>query len=152
MGKNPRVRAHAVRTRDALVKAAVAVVAAALAIGTTGCLHDADTTEDPAARRYTRAETIACLRSNGATVNALSASDRHLRALRDLAQGRTVEVRRGETTTALAFASDVAGAALLVELLAVPGNPYQVTRRGNVVALYRLPSATAESLTAPCFE
>ena len=38
----------------------------------------------------------------------------------------------------MAFARDVAAAALLVELLSVPGSAYKVVRRGNVVVL--LPS------------
>ena len=118
------------------MRAALALTVGVLVMGASGCTGDDEPSEDPASAPFSQETTLACLRNEGATIAGLRPSDQQRRALRDLAQGRTVEVRLGGTDIALAFAPDVAAADLLVELLTVPGNPYAINRRGNVVVLY----------------
>lgn len=135
------------------MRLAVTLAVGLLALGAAGCTTDDDTpttaqpSENPAAAPFSRSEALACLRKEGTTVQALRPSDQQLRALRDLAQGRSILVHLDGTIIPMAFARDVAAAALLVELLSVPGSAYKVVRRGNVVVL--LPnedSALNESL------
>jgi hypothetical protein len=57
--------------------------------------------------------------------------------LRDLAQRRAFEVRVGGDVVAVAFAPNVAGASLLVELLTLPDTHYEVVQRENVALLHR---------------
>ena len=117
-------------------------LSAALAIALAGCAGDdsprGDTVQaDPASAPITRSAAEACLEAAGATLGELRASDARLRSLRDLAQGRSIEVRAEIGVVYLAFARDVARAELLAELLEVPGGPYKVQRTANVVVLYR---------------
>ncbi len=90
--------------------------------------------------RYALGPTRSCLEERGAAVSPIRPADPQLRALRDLAQRTSLEVRfRGETV-GLAFGD----AKLLAELLRVPDDPYLVDVRRNAVLMYR-PSARAEA-------
>ena len=134
------------------MRAALALTVGVLVVGASGCTGDNDPTDDPASAPFSRKATLACLRSEGATIAEIRPSDRHRRALRDLAQGRTAEVRLDGTAVALAFARDVAAADLLVELLTVPDNPYEIIRRGNVVVLQRPAEEAGTSVVSGCLE
>jgi hypothetical protein len=103
-----------------------------------------------AAVTYAMAPTRRCLVKLGAVVGRVRASDARLRALRDLAQRNSFQAMLGGRTVAMAFGRDVAAAQLLVELLTVPRDPYRLTRRANVVFLYRPRSRQAFSRAASC--
>ena len=139
------------------MKIVVAATLAVLALAAPGCANDdsamsTGSDEDPASAPSRRAETLACLREHGATVTPLRPSDRELRALRDLAQGDSVEVRLDGATVAMAFAEDVGGAQLLVELLTVPDGAYEIVRSGNVVVLHRPSAGAGLAAVTDCLE
>lgn len=105
----------------------------------------------PAARTYTLVATRRCLeRRRGVTVSPLKPSDAHLRAFRDLTQRKSVLVRIGKSSVALAVAKQQADALLLVELVRVPSNPYRVEQRVNAVLLFRPASRTALTTVRAC--
>ena len=137
------------------MKVALALAVGVLALGTAGCTDDdtpttATQSENPAAVPFSRSETLACLRSEGATVDALRPSDQQRRALRDLAQGRAMEVHLDGAIIPVAFAHDVAAAELLVELLTVPDSAYEIVRRGNVVVLQPSEHSALNNSLARC--
>jgi len=130
---------------------------AALAVGLSGCFGDqkpADdaSTSDPWAAPYALAAAEACLRARGASVQPLRPRDAQLRALRDLAQRRSLEVHIDGALVGAAVAPDAAGAELLVELLQLPNSPYEIVRRGNVVVLRRPADADASRAVLVCLE
>jgi hypothetical protein len=126
-----------------------------LAVGLTGCLGnkgpaDDAPSSDPAAALYSQAATEACLRDRGASIRRLRPLDAQLRALRDLAQHRSLEVHLDDALVGAGFAPDIAGAQLLVELLQVPSSPYAVVRRGNVVVLHEPTDDAAFQVVSAC--
>ena len=58
-----------------------------------------------------------------------------LRALRDIAQKTSAEVKIRGATVALAFGHSTSDGALLYELLQIPNDPLHLDRRRNVVLL-----------------
>ena len=136
------------------MRAALALTVGVLALGTTGCTEGGspttETAERPAAAPYSRSKTLSCLRSEGATVDALRPANQQLRALRDLAQGRSFEVHVERSIFAIAFARDVAAAQLLVELVSVPGGSYDAVRSGNVVVLHQSEGSALNAALARC--
>ena len=91
----------------------------------------------PAAAPYSLRATTQCLERRGAAVARVRPLDSSLRALRDLSQRTSREARFGQQSISLAFAKSDTGAALLVELLRRPRDPYRFDRRRNVVLMYR---------------
>ena len=128
---------------------------AVFAVALSGCLGaqeptDGAAADDTAVAPHTQTETEACFRNRGASVQTLRPLDAQLRALRDLAQRRSVEVHLDGALMGAAFAPDVAGAELLVELLQVPNTQYEIARRGNVVVLYRPGDDSAFQVVSAC--
>lgn len=128
---------------------------AALAVGLPGCFGGDEPTDDasttgPATAVYAQAATEACLIDRGAAVRRLRPLDAQLRALRDLAQRRSLEVHVADALVGTAFAADSSRAELLVELLQVPESPYRVVRRGNVVLLHRPADDAAFQVVSTC--
>lgn len=86
---------------------------------------------------YELAATRRCLTGTGAVVRRLDADAGRLRALRDLAQKTSYEVRVDGTRIGLVIAASVADARLLEMLLRAPGDTYRLERRRNAVLMYR---------------
>jgi hypothetical protein len=82
-----------------------------------------------------RRPVIACLVRAGGRVGPVVPADARLRALRDLAQKTSMQVRIRGVVVGLAFQPDAASAGLLAELLRVPRDPYHLNRRGTVIVL-----------------
>ena len=80
--------------------------------------------------------TLQCLERRRLSVDMRLPADPRLRALRDLAQKKSVVVHVGQARLGLAVTSGVSEAELLVELLSAPG-PYGILRRRNAVVVYR---------------
>lgn len=107
-------------------------------------------TRRPAASPYELRPTVTCLRRRGAVVGRVSGDDATLRSIRDLAQRTSRSVTlRGETAW-LAVGKSVAEAQLLIELLALPGQPYDVARHGNAVVIRRSGSVTTSKAAVAC--
>lgn len=141
--------------------AAVAVALAAAAAAAGGCSGGGGSgsgsgvptaTGGPPVRaaRYALRPTAACLTRDGARVASVARDDPRKRALADLAQRRSVEVRYGRRSTLLAFTPSPSHAALVAEVLRVPGNPYVVRVRRNVVTMYLPGARPAATRAARC--
>lgn len=104
----------------------------------------------PAASPYELPATVACLRQRGAKVRGVAGTDATLRSLRDLAQRTSRSVTlRGETAW-LAVGGSVAEAQLLTDLLALPGQPYAVSRHGNAVVMRRVGKLQTSKTAVAC--
>jgi hypothetical protein len=125
-----------------LVGAALVVLVAA------GC--SAHSASDPAAAPYLEGPTEACLRADGAAIRPLHPTTPAFRMLGDLAQRRSFEVRLDGAVVGVAFAKDVAGAQLLVDLLTLPNVRYEADDHGNVVVLHRSAEAETAANVASC--
>ena len=132
-------------------------IAAATVVLAAGCGSDAAVAptaraseEDPAAAPYQRSITVACLVKRGASVRQIRPTNTAFQALQDVARGQAREVLVKNRRVALAFARNIAGAELLVELLTVPTDSYRVERRGNVVLLYRARDARTLAIVVRC--
>lgn len=89
---------------------------------------------------YAIEPTRRCLRSTGAAVSAIRSTDPRLRALGDLAQRTSLEVRLDGRPLGVAFGN----AELLESLLRVPDDPYRLEVRGNVLLMFR-PTARVQA-------
>ena len=98
------------------------------------------TTSAPPLSPYELAPTRRCLRSAGVEVSAVRSTDSRLRALGDLAQRTSLELKFGGRGLGLAFGD----ARLLRSLLLVPNDPYRLEVRRNVLLMYP-PSARDEA-------
>jgi hypothetical protein len=85
---------------------------------------------------YTLGATVRCVRATGATVGKVPRVGTDRSQLRDLAQRTSFEVRAKGRFVDVALAPSPSGAQLLLELLDVPQNKYEVSARGNAVLLY----------------
>ena len=86
-----------------------------------------------AARPYALGPTRRCLRSGGFAVSRVTSADPRLRALGDLAQRTSLEVRREGRTLGLALGD----AHLLESLLRVPNDAYRLEVRRNALLMFR---------------
>jgi len=89
---------------------------------------------------YQLAPTRRCLRAAGFVVTAVRSTDPRLRALGDLAQRTSLELRVNRRTLGLAFGDT----RLLLSLMRVPDDPHRLEARRNALLMY-LPSARAEA-------
>jgi hypothetical protein len=94
----------------------------------------------PSLPPYTLAATRRCLISAGFAVSPIRSDDQRLRALGDLAQRTSLELRLAGQTLGLAFGDT----RLLASLLAVPNDPYRLEVRRNALLMYR-PTARREA-------
>lgn len=94
----------------------------------------------PAPAAYELAPTRSCLLTAGFAVSTVRTKDPRLRALGDLAQKSSFELRSGGHTVGLAFGDT----RLLLSLLRVPNDPYRLETRRNALLMYR-PSARDEA-------
>lgn len=144
-------RAKRRASRGALVLVLVLGAAATSLLAGCGDRQSARTPTEPQAaaastesRRasagYALEATRKCLEQRGLAVSPIRPTDARLRALRDLAQHTSLQVRLRGKTVGLALGD----ARLLAELLRVPDDPYLVDVRRNAVLMYR-PSARAEA-------
>ena len=136
------------------MKVLAAFVATVIMLG-AACGEDGDapvaqSVVAPTASPYSRSKTVACLTTRGATVQKIRPTDPRLRAIRDVAQRQSVEIRLKDARLAVAFGRNIAEAQLLVELLTVPSDPYRIQRRGNVVILYRARDSRTFAIVARC--
>jgi hypothetical protein len=83
-------------------------------------------------------------------VGPVRPSDTRLRALRDLAQKTSVQARVGRDVVGLAFTRTASEAQFLAELLEVQKDPYRLSRRRNVVLLYRPAPSGARTAVGAC--
>jgi hypothetical protein len=90
-------------------------------------------TTTPQEPPYALAATRSCLLAGGAAVSPIRSTDPRLRALGDLAQRASLEVRLGGQTLGVAFGD----AGLLESLLLVPDDPYVLEVRRNALLMYR---------------
>ena len=90
---------------------------------------------------YSLAATRRCLEGAGFAVSKVRSPDPRLRALGDLAQQTSLELRRGARTLGVAFGDTQ----LLLGLLRVPNDPYRLEVRRNALLMYR-PSARAAAV------
>ena len=129
----------------------LAVLLLAALPGCAGGNGSAATTQavEPAVR-HTLTATSRCLRAKGATIRRLRPLDPRLRAMRDLAQRTSHEVRVRGKIVGVAFQRDEADARLLLELLRVPNDPYRLVRDGNVVVMSRKPDRAAHATVVGC--
>lgn len=100
----------------------------------------AETATNPASPPYALAPTRRCLRSAGFVVSKVRSADPRLRALGDLAQKTSLELRFSGQTLGLAFGDT----RLLASLLQVPDDPYRMEIDRNALLMYR-PAARAEA-------
>jgi len=99
---------------------------------------------------YSLAASTRCLRANGATVARVQPRNARLRALRDLAQRTSREVRVGSRIVGIAFVERSSDAELLIDLLRVPSDPYRLQRRQNVIMMARPRDRRAAALVTSC--
>lgn len=100
------------------------------------------TTESPeSGPPYALGPTRACLGKAGAAVSAIRSNEPQLRALGDVAQRTSLEVRVDGQTVGLAFGDT----RLLASILVVPDDQYQLEVRRNALLMFR---PAARSLAA----
>jgi hypothetical protein len=99
---------------------------------------------------YSLSGTARCLKSRGAIVAPIRPRNSRLRALRDLAQKTSREVRVVRKIVGVAFLPTAGRAELLVELLTVPKDPYRIQRRNNVVLVARPSDRSAAAFVLGC--
>jgi hypothetical protein len=99
---------------------------------------------------YSLKSTEKCLRAHGATLGPVNRTDPQRKAVADLAQRTSFEVRLRGASVILAFAKDSSGAAMLDELLTVPNDPYLVRVKSNVILMYRPSAAQAARAVIRC--
>jgi hypothetical protein len=95
---------------------------------------------------YSLAATSRCLRGAGFAVSKVRSQDPRLRALGDLAQRTSLELRREGQTLGVAFGDTQ----LLAELLRVPDDPYRLEVRRNALLMYRPSARAAAALLRGC--
>jgi hypothetical protein len=122
-------------------------LASLLAVSAIGiAAASARTSETPYALR---ASTV-CLQHRGAVVGRVIATNRRLRALRDLAQKTSRQARLGKVVVGMAFTRSTSDASFLVELLSVPRDPLRLEQRRNVVLLSPKSPTRARLLVLAC--
>jgi hypothetical protein len=84
---------------------------------------------------YSLRASVTCLKQRGAIVTSVKPTNHRLRALRDIAQRTSVQIRIGRAVAGLAVGKSTSEGALLYELLQVPNDPLRLERRRNVVLL-----------------
>ena len=97
-------------------------------------------TPEQEVRPYELVATRRCLRSAGYAVSAIRSDDVRLRALGDLAQHTSLELRHAGRTLGLAFGDT----RLLSSLLEVPDDAYRLEVQRNALLMYR-PAARREA-------
>jgi hypothetical protein len=100
----------------------------------------AASTAPPAEVPFRLGPTRRCLRSAGFEVSGVRSANPRIRALGDLAQQTSLELRLDGQVVGLALGD----ARLLAQLLAVPNDPYRLEVRRNAVLLFS-PRARAEA-------
>jgi hypothetical protein len=95
---------------------------------------------------YSLAATRRCLRGAGFAVSKVRSQDPRLRALGDLAQRTSLELRRGGQTLGVAFGDTQ----LLADLLRVPDDPYRLEVRRNALLMYPPSARAAAALLRGC--
>ncbi|MBA2643093.1 MAG: hypothetical protein H0U82_09225 [Actinobacteria bacterium] len=133
----------------ASISAAVALAAVAAACGDGGASAGTTAVALPT-EQYSLAATSRCLRTKDATIGPLRPRDARLRAMRDLAQRTSREVRLQGDIVGIAFQRDEAAASLLIELLRIPSDPYRLVQAGNVVVMSRRADRAAHSVVVNC--
>jgi hypothetical protein len=118
------------------------VAGAVLAIGTAGATA--------ASTPYARQPTVACLERHGGVVSHVRATNRRVRALRDLAQKTSFQVRLGNAVVAIAITRSQSDASFLFELLQVPKDPLVLGRQRNAVLLSPHRPASARRIVLGC--
>lgn len=113
--------------------------------GATGPVTETTTAAVPE-RPYALAPTRSCLLAAGAAVSPVRATDPRLRALGDLAQRTSLEVRLDGRTLGVAFGDAV----LLESLLRVPDDPYTLEVRRNALLMYRRDAREAAGILRGC--
>lgn len=129
------------------------LAAAAVAAAAAACVNNVASAGPTAAspsEHYSLVATSGCLRAKAATIGRLRPRDGRLRAMRDLAQRTSHEVRVRGTVVGVAFQRDEADARLLIELLIVPSDPYRLVQAGNVVIMSRKTDRTAHAVVMGC--
>jgi hypothetical protein len=109
-------------------------------VGTTG------TTTAQSELPYALGPTRTCLRAAGAAVSPVRSTDPRLRALGDLAQRTSLEVRLAGQTLGVAFGD----ARLLESLLIVPDDPYVLEVRRNALIMYRRDAQAEAAVLRGC--
>src|SRR6266540_3472901 len=121
--------------RAALVSA---VVLASVAAGSGGASPSATkNTRVVSAPHFSLEATSRCLVRRDAKVGRVLPSDQRLRALRDLAQRTSIQVKLPTGLVGIAFSKTASDARLLAELLVVPKDPYRIAVRGNALLMYK---------------
>ena len=95
---------------------------------------------------YRLAPTRRCLRAAGFAVTPVRSNDPRLRALGDLAQRSSFELRSGKQTIGLAFGDT----RLLLSLLRVPRDPYRLEARRNALLMYRRSAGKEATAARAC--
>jgi hypothetical protein len=101
---------------------------------------------------YLRTATTACLIRRGAVVGRVRPTNARLRALRDLAQKNSMQVRFRGATVGIAFGRSTNDAGLLFELLQVPKDPLRLEQLRNAVLLSPKRSTAARSAVLRCLQ
>ncbi|MCP9485243.1 MAG: hypothetical protein MSC30_05255 [Gaiellaceae bacterium MAG52_C11] len=112
----------------------------------TGTAATGTTTDPEPERPYALEPTRSCLNAAGAAVSPVRSTDPRLRALGDLAQRTSLEVRLDGRTLGLAFGD----ARLLESLLVVPDDPYRLEVRRNALLMYRPDARDAAAVLRGC--
>ena len=116
---------------------------------TTSSGYSASSAAEPR-RTFRLGATAACLRARSTIVTLIVHADRRLRAMGDLAQKTSRQVRSGRQVVGVAFGRTTNDAVLLVDLLRVQNDPYRLERKGNVVLLYARSSERLRATVRGC--
>ena len=120
--------------------------------GTAAAITGAGSTRPPAShpatprRPYALAPTRACLKDAGFAVSKVRSTNPSLRALGDLAQRTSLELRLDGQALGLAFAN----ATLLADLLRVPDDPFRLEVHRNALLMYRPSARTQAHIVIDC--
>jgi hypothetical protein len=124
-----------------------AVTAGTVTMSTgTGSTHPATSHPAPPRRPYALAPTRACLKDAGFAVSKVRSTNPRLRALGDLAQRTSLELRLDGQALGLAFAN----ATLLADLLRVPDDPFRLEVHRNALLMYRPSARTQAHIVIDC--
>jgi hypothetical protein len=124
---------------------AVAVLSLCLAIACSDAAPSAALQPE-----YSLRSVSSCLARQRAVVSRVFYKDKYLRALHDLAQQTSRQAVLRERLVGFAVVPTVANAQLLAELLLVPGSPYRIVQRRNVVLMYKPSAAQAFRAVIAC--
>jgi hypothetical protein len=103
-----------------------------------------------ASPNFTMSATSRCLARKGAKITPVPRTNPRLRALHDLAQRNSIQVRIAGRAVGVAFSKSESAARLLAELLQVPRDPYHVVLRRNALLMFRTVDRTAFTAAAAC--